>query len=339
MDQANFILGPEVEAFEREFADYCGVKFCVGVSNGLDALVLILKALELHPGDEIIVPSNTFIATWLAVSLVGGVPVPVDPEPNSQNIDPAKLKSVITSRTKGIIPVHLYGCPAQMDQIHAVASAHGLWVVEDAAQAQGAEFLGKRCGSLGIAAGFSFYPGKNLGAVGDAGAVTTSDPAIAQKIRLLRNYGSSRKYVHEIMGYNNRLDEIQAAFLRIKLKSLDRWNSSRDRIARHYLSELGDLPIELPKYGREFKSAWHLFVLRTDRRDQLQAYLGERGIGTLVHYPIPPLEQQAYKELKTKFQSNFTDHDRILSLPIWPQMSDQMVAHVCQSIRGFFRNT
>lgn len=337
MDNGHFILGPEVEAFEKEFAEYCGSKYCLGVSNGLDALVLILRALEIGPGDEVLVPSNTFIATWLAVSLVGATPVPVDPEPGTPNIDPAKLKEKITAKTRAVMPVHLYGCPAAMDRIEEIAKRHNLWVIEDAAQAQGAEFKGKRCGNMSAAAGFSFYPGKNLGALGDAGAITTSNPEILEKLRMLRNYGSNRKYVHEMMGYNNRLDEMQAAFLRVKLRVLDAGNERRREIAQRYLTELNNLPLQLPRYAKEYNSSWHLFVVESDVRDRLQKALEDKGVGTLVHYPIPPLEQGAYAHLKDNFHSDFQNHKKLLSLPIWPHMTDEMVEHVCASIKAFYK--
>jgi dTDP-4-amino-4,6-dideoxygalactose transaminase len=337
MSNGHFILGPETEAFEREFAQYCGSKYCVGVSNGLDALVLILRALEIGPGDEVLVPSNTFIATWLAVSLVGATPVPVDPEPGTPNIDPAQLANKMTAKTKAVMAVHLYGCPAAMDRIEEFAKRNSLWVIEDAAQAQGAEFKGKRCGNMSAAAGFSFYPGKNLGALGDAGAITTSNPEMLEKLRMLRNYGSTRKYVHEVMGYNNRLDEMQSAFLRVKLRVLDEGNDRRRKIAQHYLTELSGLPLQLPIYAKEYVSAWHLFVIESDVRDRLQKSLEERGVGTLVHYPIPPLEQGAYVHLKGAFHSSFQAHKNLLSLPIWPHMTDEMVQYVCDSIKLFYK--
>ena len=239
MRSAWYILGREVEAFEQEFADYCGVKYCVGVGNGLEALHLILRAYDIGPGDEVIVPSNTYIATWLAVSYAGAVPVPVEPDPRTFNINPDKIAAAITTKTKAIMPVHLYGQPADMDPIMSIARKHGLKVVEDNAQAQGARYKGRRTGSLGDAAGNSFYPGKNLGAYGEAGAVTTNDKELADNIRVLRNYGSQKKYYNDVKGYNSRLDELQAAFLRVKLKKLDEWNDRRRDVAAFYLTELG----------------------------------------------------------------------------------------------------
>jgi len=324
MRSAWYILGREVEAFEQEFADYCGVKFCVGVGNGLEALHLVLRAWNVGPGDEVIVPSNTYIASWLAVSYAGAKPVPVEPDLGTFNINPEKIKAAITTRTKAIMPVHLYGQPADMDPILKIAREHGLKVIEDNAQAQGARYKGRRTGSLGDAAGNSFYPGKNLGAYGDGGAVTTNDPGLAERVRILRNYGSKKKYYNEEKGYNSRLDELQAALLRVKLKKLDEWNGRRRAVAAHYLAELAatkDLTVPRALPGTE--PVWHLFVVRHARRDTLQQKLTAAGIGTLIHYPVPPHLSGAYAD------GNWQPHDfpiatelanSVLSLPIGPHL-------------------
>jgi dTDP-4-amino-4,6-dideoxygalactose transaminase len=300
MRSAWYILGKEVEAFEHEFAAYCGVRHCVGVGNGLEALHLSLRAYGIGKGDEVIVPSNTYIATWLAVSYAGAIPVPVEPDPQTYNIDPARIESALTSRTRAIMPVHLYGQPADMDPIMELAEQHGLKVIEDNAQAQGARYKGRRTGSLGHAAGNSFYPGKNLGAFGDAGAVTTNDPELADRVRVLRNYGSRVKYHNEVKGFNSRLDELQAAFLRVKLRHLDDWNARRRKIAEFYLTQLSTLNSQLilPHVPEWAESVWHLFVIRHAERDFLQQKLAEAGVGTLIHYPVPPHLSGAYADLQ-----------------------------------------
>jgi len=325
-----FILGKEVEAFEQEYAAYCGTPFCIGVANGLDALHLILRAWDIGPGDEVIVPSNTYIASWLAVSQVGAVPIPVEPDPATFNIDPALVEAAITPRTKAIMPVHLYGQPADMDPIIAVAQRHGLKVIEDNAQAQGARYKGRRTGGLGDAAGHSFYPGKNLGALGDAGAITTEDPVLADRLRVLRNYGSKVKYYNEIKGYNSRLDELQAAFLRVKLRHLDAWNARRKKVAELYFSELGTRNSELilPSVPEWAEPVWHLFVVRHPGRDCLQARLSEAGVGTLIHYPVPPHLSGAYSDLGHRcgaFPVAEQLADSVLSLPMSPHLSEQQV--------------
>jgi dTDP-4-amino-4,6-dideoxygalactose transaminase len=279
-----FIRGPELEAFEAEFAAYCKTKFCIGVGNGLDALHLILRALGIGPGDEVIVPGNTFIATWLAVTQAGATIMPVDPLPDTFNIDPAAIRRAISPRTKAIIPVHLYGQPAAMAEIGAIADQYGLKLIEDAAQAHGASQDGQITGSFGHAAGFSFYPGKNLGAIGDAGAVTTNDGAIFETIRMLRNYGSKTKYHHDILGYNSRLDELQAAFLRVKLKRMPLWNQRRREIANIYLDQLSQTPLTLPVVAAGADPVWHLFVVKSAHRDRLQDHLNQNGIETIIHY-------------------------------------------------------
>ena len=295
MRSAWYILGKEVETFEQEYAAYCGSKHCVGVANGLDALHLILRAYDIGEDDEVIVPSNTYIATWLAVSQVGATPVPVEPDAKTFNLDPGRLAAALTSRTKAILPVHLYGQPADMDPIMAFARQHGLKVIEDNAQAQGARYKNRRTGSLGDAAGHSYYPGKNLGAFGDAGAITTDDAALADRVRTLRNYGSKKKYYNEVKGYNSRLDELQAAFLRVKLRKLDEWNARRGVVAENYLKKLAGVEgLQLPFVPEWAGPVWHLFVVRHPQRDRLQGQLTAAGIGTMIHYPVPPHLSGAY---------------------------------------------
>lgn len=336
MQSGWFILGPEVEAFESEFAAYTGAEHCIGVGNGLEALHLILRAYGIGLGDEVIVPSNTYIATWLAVSYAGATPVPVEPDQQTFNLDPARIEAAITPATRAIIAVHLYGCPAAMDAIRTVAARHGLKVIEDAAQAHGARYHDVRTGALGDAAGFSFYPGKNLGALGDGGAVTTNDAALAQRVRQLRNYGSQLKYHHDVKGFNSRLDELQAAFLRVKLPWLDRWNQRRSAIASRYLSEATNARVTLPTVAPGVDHAWHLFVVRSAARDQLGAHFFNAGIDTLIHYPIPPHRQAAYAadwEGKPGLPISEALHGEVLSLPIGPHMSaeqvDAVVAALC----------
>lgn len=330
-----YILGNEVKQFEKEFAEYCEADHCVGVGNGLDALHLILRAFDVGAGDEVIVPSNTYIATWLAVSYARATPIPVEPDERTYNIDPMLIEAAVTPRTKAIIAVHLYGQPADMDAINAIARKHNLKVIEDAAQAHGARYKGKRVGALGDAAGFSFYPGKNLGAIGDGGAVTTNDAVLAEKIRMLGNYGSRIKYYNEVKGFNSRLDELQAAFLREKLKKLDEWNGRRKVIAAEYLSGLGDCNYVLPHVPDWADPVWHLFVVRSKQRDAIQKKLGEAGIGTMIHYPIPPHLQPAYAELNYK-QGNFpiaeVIHREVLSLPIGPHLDIVQVRYAIEKI-------
>lgn len=328
------VLGQEVERFEIEFAAYCETTYCVGVGNGLDALYLILRALEIGPGDEVLVPANTYIATWLAVSYAGARPVPVEPDPRTYNLDPAAVEREITARTRAIMPVHLYGQPADMDALNAVARRHGLKVIEDAAQAHGARYKGRRTGSLGHAAGFSFYPGKNLGALGDGGAVVTDDPELADRVRVLRNYGSRTKYHNEAKGVNSRLDELQAAFLRAKLGVLDDWNARRCRAASRYLEGLSDAAITRPFVPDWAEPVWHLFVVRTPRRDAVQRALADAGIQTVIHYPVPPHLQPAYSELgfgPGSFPIAEAIHREALSLPIWPQISFDQINRVCEA--------
>ena len=318
-----FIGGPEVEKFEVEYANYCSTSHAVGVANGLDALHLALRAMDVGPGDEVIVPSNTYIATWLAVSQCGAKPVPVEPDARTYNINPNLLEAAITPRTKVILPVHLYGQPADMDPILAVARKHGLRVLEDGAQAHGARYKGRRLGGHGDAVAWSFYPGKNLGAMGDGGAITTNDAQLADRIRVLRNYGSRVKYVNEIQGYNSRLDPLQAAILGVKLAHLDEWNARRNAVAVHYQHELVGCGFTLPFVPRWAEPAWHLYVVLSPQRDALQKALTNTGISTLIHYPIPPHLQGAYAALKLgkgTFPISERIHNEVLSLPISPSM-------------------
>lgn len=330
-----YIMGEQLKQFEAEYAAYCGSKHCIGVGNGLEALHLIVRAYGIGEGDEVIVPSNTYIATWLAVSYAGATPVPVEPDERTYNINPALIEAAITSRTKAIMAVHLYGQPADMDAINAIARKHNLKVIEDAAQSQGAGYKGKLSGNLGDAAGHSFYPGKNLGALGDGGAITTNDDGLAQKIRVLRNYGSQIKYHNEIKGYNSRLDELQAAFLRVKLRKLNEWNARRKVIAKHYLNNLKDNNLVLPYVPEWADPAWHLFVVRSKNRDQLQQYLTAVNIGTVIHYPIPPHLQAAYSELgfgKGAYPLAEVIHEEVLSLPIGPHLNTGTAASISKML-------
>jgi len=316
-----FILGNNCQQFEKEFADYCGTKHCIGVANGLDALILILRAYKelgvLRDGDEVIVPANTYIASILAVSANNLLPVPVEPDIRTYLIDPRKIELHITAKTKAIMVVHLYGQTCDMDKIWAIAHKYGLKVIEDSAQSHGAYYKGKRCGNLGHASGFSFYPGKNLGALGDGGAVTTNDDTLADMVRALRNYGSHIKYVNNVKGVNSRLDELQAAFLRVKLRFLDEENEKRRRIADFYLKNIKNEKIILPHVRRKDNHVWHLFVVRTEKRDRLQKYLTKHGVETLIHYPIPPHKQNAYKEWNNQsYPISEKIHNEVLSLPI-----------------------
>jgi dTDP-4-amino-4,6-dideoxygalactose transaminase len=331
-----YLLGTELEAFERDFAVYSGATHCIGVGSGLDSLHLTLRAMKIGPGDEVIVPANTFIATWLAVSYAGATPVPVEPDPLTYNIDTKRIEEAVTERTKAIIPVHLYGQPADMEPILNIARRHGLNVIEDAAQAQGACYKKKPVGSIGHAAAWSFYPGKNLGAFGDAGAITTNDAELAHELRVLRNYGSSVKYVNELKGFNSRLDEIQASILRVKLGHLDCWNQRRKELASLYLQELADTPLVLPHVPEWADPVWHLFVVRTSNRDELQSRLKTRGIGALIHYPVPPHLQQAYRDLQlSDGDLPITEriHQEVLSLPIGPHLSLEQAERIVRELR------
>lgn len=340
LESGAYILGPEVESFENEFARYLGTNHCVGVGSGLDALYLALCALGVGPGDEVLVPGNTYIATWLAVSHAGAKPVPIEPDLRTYNIDPTLIEAAITKRTRGILPVHLYGQPADMDAILEIAQRHGLWVMEDAAQAHGARYKGNRVGAMSDVACWSFYPGKNLGAFGDAGAVTTNREDLADRIRVLRNYGSRVKYVNENKGFNSRLDPLQAAVLRIKLRHLETWNERRRGLAAFYGDALRDTGLDLPYTPGWAQPVHHVYVVRSRRRNELQEYLKARGIATLIHYPIPPHRQDAYRELGLNEGSlPITEkiHREVLSLPMGPHMSDQQAEAVVENIREFHR--
>lgn len=326
-----FIGGAEVEQFEAEYARYCGASHAIGLANGLDALHLALRAMEVGPGDEVIVPSNTYIATWLAVTHCGATPVPVEPDAETFNMDPARLEAAITGRTKVVLPVHLYGQPADMDPILGLARKYGLRVLEDAAQAHGARYKGKRVGAHGDAVAWSFYPAKNLGAMGDGGAVTTNDNRIADHLRVLRNYGSRAKYVNEMQGYNSRLDPLQAAILRVKLAHLDEWNARRRRVAEIYRRGLAGGVLTLPHVPEWAEPVWHQYVVQDTRRDLLQELLAEAGIGSLIHYPIPPHRQQAYSHLgwgQGAFPVAERIAARVLSLPIGPHLQPHQVSAV-----------
>lgn len=328
-----YILGPEVDAFEGSFATFCGAMHCAGVANGLDALILSLRALDIGQGDEVIVPSNTFIATWLAVSAVGAKPVPVEPDPLSYNIDPARIRPAITPKTRAIIAVHLYGQPADLDPILGIAKHHGLAVIEDAAQAQGAAYNATRIGAHGDVVCWSFYPGKNLGAMGDGGAITTNRADLADRIKTLRNYGSRTKYVNEEQGTNSRLDPIQAAILGVKLQHLDDWTEKRRDIARHYIDHLSG--VTLPHVPNWADPVWHLFVIRHPDRDALMSQLAEEGISTMIHYPIPPHLQQAYAtngHAKGAFPLAEQFAGDMLSLPIGPQMPRDAQDRVIEAV-------
>ena len=331
LDSGWYILGPEVEAFEAEYAAYCQAKHAIGLANGLDALHLALLAMGVGPGDEVIVPSNTYIATWLAVSQCGAVPVPVEPVEATYNIDPARIEAAITPRTKVILPVHLYGQPADLDPILAIARKHDLRVLEDAAQAHGARYKGRRIGAHGDAVAWSFYPGKNLGALGDGGAVTTNDPGIAERLMVLRNYGSKVKYVNEVAGYNSRLDPIQAAVLRVKVPYLDVWNERRKRIANHYLQGLKETGLKLPFVPDWVDPVWHLFVVRHQQRETVQKELAKAGVSTLIHYPIPPHKQEAYARgamSKDAYPLSTNLANEVLSLPMGPHLDTASVEQV-----------
>jgi dTDP-4-amino-4,6-dideoxygalactose transaminase len=335
-----YILGNEVNEFEKEFAIYCGVSHCIGVANGLDALILILRAYKelgfIKDGDEILVPANTYIATILSISHNNLVPVLIEPDINTYNIDPKRIEEKINTRTKAIMPVHLYGRVAQMDEINEIAKKYNLKVIEDSAQSQGAIFRGKRAGNLGDASGFSFYPGKNLGAIGDAGAVTTNDSLLAETISVLRNYGSQKKYVNRFKGYNSRLDELQAAILRVKLKYLDKDNQRRREIAEFYLKNIINPNIILPSNTNPEENVWHLFVVRTKERERLIEYLQKNKIGSLIHYPFPPHKQEAYSEWNAdEYPITETIHREVLSLPISPVMTNQEAKKVVDIINSF----
>jgi dTDP-4-amino-4,6-dideoxygalactose transaminase len=339
MNSGWYILGGEVEAFEGEFAAYNDTKYCIGVGNGLEALQLILVGYGIGEGDEVIVPANTYIASWLAVSYTGAKPVPVEPDPATYNIDPERIEGAITARTKAIMPVHLYGQPVEMERIWEIAERHDLRIVEDAAQVHGGCYKDCKAGNLGDGAGFSFYPTKNLGALGDAGAVLTNDEALADKVRVLRNYGSRKKYYNEAKGHNSRLDPLQAAFLRVKLKYLDEWNQRRSRIATLYLDRLRDLPdLGLPHVPPDVIPVWHVFIITHPERDRLQKYLKDQGVGTLIHYPVPPHLSEAYQDLgyhAGDFPITEKIADTVLSIPMGPHLSKDDADYVIEKIRDF----
>lgn len=331
-----YIMGPEVESFESAFAAYCGAPHCIGVGNGLDALHLVLRALHIGPGDEVIVPANTFIATWLAVSLVGARPVPVEPDERTHAVSPQAVDDAVTRRTRAVIPVHLYGRPADMDALQEIGRRRGLHVIEDAAQAHGARWRGRPAGSLGHAAAFSFYPAKNLGAFGDGGAIVTADDDLASQLRRLRNYGSAKKYHHDVQGVNSRLDPLQAALLAVKLTHLDHWNSRRCQIAKVYLDRLRDVPgVVLPPADDHAETSWHLFVIRHPQRDALAARLQVAGIETMVHYPVPPHLAPAYRDLgylTGSFPVTEVLAKTVLSLPIGPHLHADAADQVVESV-------
>lgn len=333
-----FIQGEECKLFEQEFAKYCGTEYCIGCGNGLDALYLILKALDIKHGDEVIIPSNTFIATALAVSYSGATPIFVEPKLSNYNLDPNLIEQKITDNTKAIIVVHLYGQAANMEKICGIAQKYNLRVIEDCAQAHGAKYRGKNVGTFGDAAGFSFYPGKNLGALGDGGAVVSNSKEISDKIRALANYGSTQKYNHIYQGTNSRLDELQAAFLRIKLNKLDSCNDERQRIASRYLGEIKNSSVILPQLLDDCKHVWHIFAIRSEMRDDLEKYLNEKGIGTARHYPIPLHLQGAYVELRFA-QGDFPIAEKIsatqLSLPMYYGMKEDEIQYVIDAINKF----
>ena len=341
LEKSNFIQGDECRKFEEEFSAYCGTRYCVGVATGLDAILLILRALDIGFGDEVIVPSNTFIATALAVSYVGATPILVEPEIETYNIAVNKIEEKITGRTKAIIAVHLQGRPADMDSIVVLARKYGLKVVEDAAQAHGAKYKGRKTGSLADAAAFSFYPGKNLGALGDGGCVTTDNKEIADRVRALGNYGSDYKYHHIYQGVNSRLDEMQAAFLRVKLPHLDRWNEERKKIANCSFEGITNSLIALPSRVNDiYEHIYHVFVIRCKQRNELESFLNERGIGTVKHYPIPIHMQEAYKELNISEGELPVAEEiskTVLSLPMYYGMTKKEIDYVVDSVNSFGR--
>ena len=341
LEKGKYIWGEELSNFEKEFAEYISTKYCVGLGNGLDALELSLLALGIKKGDEVLVPSNTFIATWLAVSNVGATPIPIEPDINTYNINPKMIENQITKKTKAIIVVHLYGLPCCMDEIISISKKFNLKIVEDAAQAHGSIYKNKRVGSLGDVAAFSFYPGKNLGAIGDGGAITTNDKALATKIRMLSNYGSEKKYIHDLQGRNSRLDELQASFLRQKLKFLDLNNKKRNKIAIRYLNELKSSEIILPEVPEGFQHVWHLFVIRVKNRSRFKRELDSLGIQTIFHYPVPPHKQKVYKNISRYKNINLklteSISQEIISLPLHPNLNEIEISYIINSIKSFFK--
>lgn len=337
LDSGWFIQGPKLEAFEREFAAYCQVDHCVGVGNGLDAIVLLLRAYGIGPGDEVIVPTNTFIATWLAVTAVGATLVPVEPDEQTHNLDPAQVAAAVTPRTRCIIPVHLYGQPADMDPLMELARKHDFVVIEDNAQAQGALYKGRPTGSLGHAAATSFYPGKNLGALGDGGAVVTQDAEIARKVRMLRSYGSEKKYDHQVLGCNSRLDDIQAAILSVKLRQLSNWNRERQAIAARYAELLPRSIVQCPTVPSWAQPVWHLYVIRSPHRDALQSHLQANGIQTVIHYPVAPHQQACYASQMSGIHYPLAEQlsKEILSLPMYPGLTEAEQRRIAAVVASF----
>ena len=337
LTSGQYIGGNELYEFESEYANYCGSKYAIGLANGLDALHLALRAMDVGAGDEVILPSNTFIATWLAVSHCGATPVPVEPDRNTYNIDTKLIESAITSRTKVILPVHLYGQAADLDPILDIARKYGLRVLEDAAQAHGASYKGKRIGAHGDAVTWSFYPGKNLGAYGDGGCVTTNDKDLSERIRILSNYGSKEKYINEVKGFNSRLDTLQSAILRVKLKYLDLWNERRTEIAKIYNSNISECNLTLPYVPDWTQSVWHLYVIQSEKRNIIQKKLKENGINTIIHYPVPPHIQTAYLDLNIKSEKYKIANElakNCLSLPIGPHLSKEQLNKIINSIKN-----
>lgn len=339
LNSGNYIGGEELQFFEENFSDYCSVKYCLGLSNGLDALKLSLLACEISRGDEVIVPANTYIATWLAITHVGAVPVPVEPDEYTYNIDIKLIREKITSKTKAILPVHLYGYPANMKDILKIAKEFNLKVIEDAAQAHGAMIDKKRIGSHGDVVAWSFYPSKNLGAIGDAGGITTNSKEIYERIKMLRNYGSIRRYENDVIGFNCRMDPIQAAILRVKLKYLDNWNLRRAELAKNYFDQLNSYDLKITKASKGFDHVWHLFVIRINQREKLFNFLRKKGIDLLIHYPIPPHKQKSYEEYN-HLKLNLTEKisEEIISLPISPFLKENQQEYVIMQIKNFCKN-
>ncbi len=341
LQQSNFILGHEVAEFEKSFAASCGLKYSAGVANGMEAIEIALRALDIKRGDEVIVPAHTFIATWLAVCKTGATIVPVDADENTMNVNTSLIEQAVTPKTKAIVPVHLYGQPCRMDEIMEVAKKRNLFVIEDFAQSQGATFKSKQVGSFGNISATSFYPAKNIGATGDAGAVVTSEKNVFQRVLLIRNYGSAKKYIHELQGMNSRLDEVQAAFLNLKLPLLSKWNRQRRSIAKRYCKNLyGEKNIILPGCIPDAEHVYHLFVVRTEKRNELMEFLKRKGISTLIHYPIAPHKQKAfagYFKPRTTFPVAEKLADTVLSLPIFVGITDSQIDYVCENVIKFFK--
>lgn len=338
LNSGQYIGGPALNIFEKNFSDFVQSSICIGLGNGLDAIEISLRALGIQTGDEVIVPSNTFIATWLAVSKCGAVPIPVEPDINTCTINAQGIEAAITTKTKAIIPVHLYGQPVDLDPIIKLAKAHNIYVVEDAAQAAGSVYKSKRIGSHGDVVAWSFYPGKNLGAFGDGGAITTNNEELANKIKIISNYGSKEKYVHDVIGTNSRLDPMQAIVLNIKLRHLDEWNDRRTKIASRYLIELKELDLVLPEGFNLKNCSWHLFPIRISNRDQFMKFLHHHEIQTLIHYPIPPHKQKAYAGEYSKISLKVAEDmsSQLVSLPIGPHLTEQEVSFVIEKIRSYF---